>query len=288
MKKNLWMRKRMVPRTMQNFSPLRGTRIALTLILIIFVLASGCINYLPGLTSKDGEGAGMADPENPYDFNEDDLMHAPGIPTVVPAAGITPQKSDLVIEVTPIVTPDPYPVLHGTRINETLQSSRLDRISEFEKTYTLRGNATGLLVNVVEGPLYIAFEVKPMFDCLASPTSCRGNMENPVQRPYMTITVRDNATHEIIAKDGYAREFSSDTGSYQITVESEEGSSTSTPGPRYIIIYKEGTFHITLEGNYLDVSLRVATGASPTTQELVVSGAAPTPAPSTPEEEEWW
>lgn len=282
----------MVPGTMQNFFPLLGARIALMLILMIFVLASGCINYIPGLTSEDGEGAGMTDPENPYDFNEEDLMHAPSIPggdsSAAPAAGITPIKSDLVIEVMPIVTPDPYPVLHGTRINETLQSSRLDRISEFEKTYVLRGNATGLLVNVVEGPLYIAFEVKPMFDCLASPTSCRGNMENPVQRPYMTITVRDNATHEIIAKDGYAREFSSDTGNYQINIESEEGSSTSTPGPRYIIIYKEGTFHITLEGNYLDVNIRVATGASPTTQELVVSGAATAPAPSTPEEEEWW
>jgi hypothetical protein len=282
----------MILRTMQNFSLLRGARIALTFILMLFVLASGCINYLPGHMSTDSEVPGMADPENPYDFHEEDLLHAPAIPAAdsaaIPVAGITPQKSDLVIEVLPIVTPDPYPVLHGTRINDTALYSRLDRISEFDKTYILRGNATGLLVNVVEGPLYIVFEVKPMFDCLASPSSCRGNMENPVQRPYMTITVRDNTTHEIIAKDGYAREFSSDTGSYQITVESEEGSSTSTPGPRYIIIYKEGTFHITLEGNYLDVSLRVATGASPTTQELVVSGAAPAPAPSTPEEEGWW
>ena len=44
------------------------------------------------------------------------------------------------------------------------------------KTYTLsgNGNAVGLQVNVVKGPLFIKFTVDPTNDCLQDPKSCRG------------------------------------------------------------------------------------------------------------------
>jgi hypothetical protein len=195
-------------------------------------------------------------------------------------------KSDVVIEVTPFTTPNPYPIIHGVRINSTPQYAFLYRQPEFTKTYTLGGNAVGLLVNVAQGPLYIRYIVKPKYDCLKDPDSCRGTVLVPVNRPYMTITVRDNQTQKIVAESGYAREYSSDTGNYHITttVESEDsteaGTYESEPGPRYIPVYKEGQFQITMEGNYLDVTISVITGASPdllTAQEKSVST---TPAPA--------
>ncbi|MDO8871133.1 MAG: hypothetical protein Q7V05_00165, partial [Methanoregula sp.] len=62
---------------------------------------------------------------------------------------------------------------------------------------------------------------------------------------------------------------------------------TSTPGPRYIAIYKEGVFHITIEGNYLDVTVKILTGALPSKLDIETgSGSTPPPA-EIPPEEEW-
>jgi len=66
----------------------------------------------------------------------------------------------------------------------------------------------------------------------------------------MTITVRDNQTQQIVAQDGYAREYSSDIGRYSISIttknedSTESETTTSEPGPRYIPVYKEGQFQI--------------------------------------------
>ena len=136
----------------------------------------------------------------------------PGSLQQAPVAEMTPAKSEVVTEVTPFLTPDPYPIMHGIRVNASPMDTPLNRSPEFEKNYKLEGNAFGLLVNVAEGPLYIVFVITPEYDCMASPDSCRGDLAASVNRPYMTITVRDNQTHEIVAEDGYARVYSSDTG----------------------------------------------------------------------------
>lgn len=206
--------------------------------------------------------------------------------TPVPAATIVPEISvvepepvltAVVQEADPVLTPDPYPVIHGTQFNQTLTTNPIiNGPYEFEKKYTLTGNAVGLTVNVTKGPLYIIYDVTPKNDCLKDPTSCRGDKTRSINRPYLTITVRDNITREIIAEDGYGREFSSDTGkaTYSNTGKNtadsllssasyEEVTTTSTPGPRYIKIYRDGVFHITLEGSFLDVDMRIKTGATP-------------------------
>lgn len=191
------------------------------------------------------------------------------------AAIVTPVKSAVVIEVSPVTTPDPYPVQHGMRINQSPRYAFQYRQPEFTKTYTLTGNAYGLLVNVVQGPLYIRYTVKPKYDCLSDPDSCRGTVFVPVNRPHMTITVRDNQTQQIIAEDGYAREYSSDKGEYspgssggsgEVSSSydnSDNGNYANVPSYRYIPVYKEGQFQITIEGNYLDVDIAIITGASP-------------------------
>jgi hypothetical protein len=243
------------------------------LMLAVAIFSGGCIRMIqnetesyqgtdvPSHNTTGGDGAAGI-PET-----------ASGFVQTAPPVEMTPAKSEVVTVVEPILTPDPYPILHGVRINDTPQYNPLDRIPEFEKSYHMTGYATGLLVNVVEGPLYIVYVVTPEYDCLKNPDSCRGTLQVPVNPPYMKMTVRDNQTREIVAEDGYAREFSSDTGRYEfsITTQNADGStttSTTTPGPRYIAIYKEGVYHITLEGNYLDVNVKILTGATPSRLDI--------------------
>ena len=205
-----------------------------------------------------------------------------------PTLAVTSIQSNLVTDAAPILPPDPYPPLHGTRINGTPENNRLTRSAEFTRTYTLRGNATGMIVNVVKAPLILSFVVNPLYDCLENPESCRGNLAASVNRPWMTITVRDNQTHEIVAEDGYGRIYSSDTGSYDYSKSitstdphSTEHSSTTvkvTTIPRHIALYKEGAYHVTLTGAYLDVTLSVVTGASPFVSDTQSPSASPTPA----------
>ena len=235
---------------------------------------------IPQRNPQAGWQAQIAAPENPGQKN-------------IPAQqnlSVTATTPGFVIDAAPIIPPDPYPIQHGTRINATPQNNPLDRVPDFTRTYTLSGNATGMIINVMKGPLIISFVVNPLYDCLENPESCRGNLAASVNRPWMTITVRDNQTLEIVAEDGYGGKYSSDTGRYTFTNTGTDVStgiqttSTTTPGPRYIAIYKEGQYHVTLTGAYLDVTLSVATGASPLASDTQSSSSSPAPARTLPPE----
>jgi len=273
-----------------NTGPINKNKTAIMGCFIVLILAaaivtSGCINkVIPGAS---------AEPTPETSLQTTPLIEDPSaLPTTayapvaqIPVVEMTPAKSEAVIEVTPILTPDPYPILHGTRINATPLSDRLNRAQIFEKKYHLTGGAEGLLVNVAEGPMYIVYEVTPLYDCMVD--DCRGDITKPIQRPYLVITVRDNQTQEIIAEDGYAREFSWDNGHYEFSItttdaDDTETTTTSTPGPRYIPVNREGTFHITIEGAYLDADLRILTG--PTLEGLTETDLATAPAVIPPEE----
>lgn len=201
------------------------------------------------------------------DIQNTDVLHTSPARTIAPVPSINAaQKSlpsnptlpvtattpGLVTDAAPVLPPDPYPMLHGMQINETSQTTRHLRYAEFTRTYVLRGNATGLVVNatVLEGPLRIWFDVKPLYDCLEDPESCRGDLAKPVNRPYFTLTVRDNQTRFIVAEDGFGREFSSQKDN------------------RVVKLYGEGQYHLTLTGNSVDVTLSVATGAAPPVSDI--------------------
>jgi len=268
-------------------------------LLVIALCSGGCLTRVINAGSGPGT-VGEADPAG-TDYPQTTGPAAPG--ETGPDPEITSQpvatlSSIVVREAPPIQTPDPYPVLHGTRLNETARYRFIERKPEFEKTYVLRGNATGILVTADQGPITLAYRVKPQNDCMLSPDSCRGDLERPVQRPYLTITVRDNETQEIVALDGYGREYSSDTGNYDFIVTGEnadgltgsggsEGSNTVSPGPRKIKIYRSGTFHITLEGNYLDTDLSIIAGPTLDPLEAEESVPVPRPEPGPEEEGEW-
>ena len=260
------------------------------ILLAVMTVSGGCVKMLQKSTEPD-----QSNDVSPMSSTGTEVTAAPPVATPgsgqqIPVVKMTPVKSEVVTEVAPVLTPDPYPILHGIRINDTPQYNRLDHGVEFEKTYHLSGYATGLLVNVVEGPLYIVYEVTPKNDCMASAGSCRGTLMTTVNRPYMTITVRDNQTHEIVAEDGYGREYSWDTGNYEFSITSEDDAgstttSTTTPGPRYIAIYREGVYHITIEGIFLDATVKILTGALPS--KLDIKTSSPVPEETPPEEERW-
>jgi len=239
------------------------------------------------------------------------VLHPDPVRTIAPVASLGPSQKispatpapsaaaaapDLVTDAAPILPPDPYPIQHGTRINATPINNSMNRVPDFSRTYAFDGNATGMIINVTKGPLIISFVVNPLNDCLEDPDSCRGKViesentldgVNSFNRPFFTLTVRDNQTHEIVAEDGYGREYSSDTGSYDYSKSitstdphyTEHSTTTVkvTTIPRHITIYKEGTYHVTLTGAYLDVTLSVATGASPLASDTQSSSAGPAP-----------
>ncbi|MFA5153563.1 MAG: hypothetical protein WC554_13450 [Clostridia bacterium] len=267
-----------------------GTIVIVILFLLgASTLTAGCIKNAQHLIRDEGSTADM-DPGVSG-------TAIPDITATTPAphqiTEITPAKSEIVSEVTPFTTPDPYPIIYGARINSTPQYAFQYRQPEFSKTYTLTGNAYGLLVNVVQGPLYIRYTVDPKYDCLKDPDSCRGTILVPVNRPYMTITIRDNQTQQIVAQDGYGGEYSSDIGHYHFygTVTSDDSSETqpynSYPGPRYIPVYKEGQFQVTIEGNYLDTNIGIITGTSPDPLDATEKSSAGTTTTTADDDEDW-
>jgi hypothetical protein len=218
----------------------------LVILMVIFVSSCGCIRLMEQSAGSNGtQVSGEQNPQSPGTIAPaDSPTSAKKFSPSRPIPAVTIATPDFITDAAPVLPPDPYPVQHGTQINETPPTSHNVRNAEFTRTYVLRGNSTGLVVNatVLEGPLRISFNVEPLYDCIEDPASCRGEAAKSISRPYFTLTVRDNQTREIVAEDGYGREYSAEKEN------------------RTINIYSEGRYHLTLTGNSVDIILSVATG----------------------------
>lgn len=212
--------------------------VLICLFLIATASSCGCIKVVERSIASQ-TAAGDATPMATSDRTAPAITGMAGQP---PVAMATPP---VVAAANPILIDDPYKTLHATRINRTEDNRSVVRTPVYENSYILRGNAYGLIVNATKGPLIVTYDVTPVYDCLDKPDTCRGTMQVSVNRPYCIITVRDNESRAILAQDGYAREYS------------------SQKSDRTITIFKDGQFHITLEGNYLTVKLSIVTGDSP-------------------------
>ena len=228
-----------------------GTVLVLFIVMVLMAGTCGCVRLMQqsmdsgnGTSSNDSGNLTSTQTDVTSTFFAGQGRFPPHAPITTPTqqeSGTTAGSGLQVYSAAPDVTPDPYPVQHGTRVNSTVLTSRYVTPS-VTRTYTLGGAPVGLGVNVTQGPFLIYFTINPKFDCLNDPDSCRGTVLVPVNRPYCMITVTDNQTHQIVAQDGYAGEFSSNTTDRSIT------------------IYGTGQYLITLEGNYLDITLSLATG----------------------------
>ena len=239
-----------------------GCVIILVLLLVAAAAAPGCLVLMQQPTGE-GSHAGVSAP--PSDQRQDYPVPSPTVQPVKPPVP-QPQKTiappPRVADALPILTPDPYPLPHHVLPNAS-QPALSPLVPEYTRKYTLRGNATGLTVNVTKGPLLITYDINPLSDCLDQPESCRGTLVKSVNRPYFTLTVRNLTSKEIVAEDGYAREFSSEKTS------------------RTVKIFSEGEYHLTLTGNYLDVTIAITTGDSPRANgtRATVTGSPASPVP---------
>ena len=224
--------------------------LSLFVVLLLISASAGCLNRFQHISSGDTAYSGNQSLQGEGSVHVD---AAPSLtPTIIPAPTVSlthpAGNPATVLEVPPVITPDPYPVMHATRVNSSPSYDYLadfySRTPVFTRTYTLRGNSTGLLIDAARGPLWIKFDVSRLDDCLKKPESCRGTLDKAVSRPYLRLTVRDNQTGKIVAEDGYGQEYSG-----QIS-------------DRFIVIYRDGQYHLTLTGNYLDAKITIATGAS--------------------------
>jgi len=236
--------------------------ICYTLVLAILIFA---VAMIPGCLKIAQQYSGDRPSEGSATQLHDAIQfpttpHDPVTPTASETTVSARATTDLVTEALPELTPDPYSGPHSRQFNTTIDPSRYVRSPEFKKTYVLRGNSTGLSVNAtsLKGPLWISFTVKPLYDCLTNPDSCKGEVKKTISRPYFTLTVRDNQTRAIVAEDGYGREFSSQTEN------------------KTMKIFREGRYHLTLTGESVDVTLSITTGTAPAQSAAQASAASTT------------
>lgn len=249
----------------------RRPKAILLFVLLVFVVAAvsscGCIKLVQkSLDGSNGPGlngqSGISGNASTAVSLQRTIKPGSRVTAGTGAAGssIPVATPPLVVEAAPVLEGTTSPVQHVSRNNRTEETARFVRLPEFTRIYSLRGNAIGLLANVTTGPLIIGFDIEPEYDCIEDPDSCRGTSEKTVTRPYCLITVRENGSLGIIARDGYGKEYSSDKLNRTVTV------------------YGQGVYHITIEGNALDVTLSLTTGASPLTAETksIATGAGTT------------
>jgi hypothetical protein len=103
----------------------------------------------------------------------------------------------------------------------------------FEETYVLRYNSVGFLADVVKPPFVIAFTTVP--------TTTNSYYLNNPHYCFMTITVRDPETMEVLTEEGYNRVYSTDRS-------------------KVITLYRSGAYHVTVYGNMVQAKVTVMAG----------------------------
>lgn len=265
--------------------------IILVLILILALIACGCIevgglgdeeNAVESVTTAPTQRAGgdIPRPGFPQSFQAHPTEPAPVVTygntggSVSDAMPIPPSDA---LNITP---------LHATRLVDTPLQVPGDYPSQeiFRKTYDLNYENAGLLVNIEKAPLIIDIHVEPECD---NPYDC-----------FLRLTVRDNATMEIIADEGYGVLYN--TGAYG-TGYVEKEYETGHPGDRYgrgfgplvkreeyatdadqrIVIRVPGEYHVNLYGTRMKVTISISSGTGG-----IWYTPSPTPTPAVSREEE--
>jgi hypothetical protein len=146
----------------------------------------------------------------------------PEIPTPPP---VPTQRGTYAESATPIRDPNPYVLpYHSTVYNPK------GRVfpTIFQQSYRFNFQYEAVFAQVVQAPLIIDFAVTP-------------GSSSPI-RSFFIITVRDNATQQLLAQDGYFRTYSSNS-------------------PKRLIFSSPGVYHINMYGAFVtaDLSLHAPT-----------------------------
>jgi hypothetical protein len=235
----------------------------LVLVLLAAIIMSACT---PGCikVSKAGEKQPVSGQPEDVALPQVNLREVPTpsatLPSVTPAGTpvavvTTPFYGSSVTEVLPDLPPDPYQVPNGT-VPESIESGKPILTPVYHASFTdMRNESRGLLVDVVTPPLLISYTVakRNWADYKGKPLS-----DNP-RWSYFVVTVRDNATRQLLGEDGFGHVYSMD--------EKKE-----------MYFYRQGTYHITFTGNMVDATITLSTGDAPDmVRRLVTPPQAPLP-----------
>lgn len=238
---------------------------ALVFLLPMVIFSSGCINAVPAMLGwSDTEGVPPYEDEYvpfmdaaPLNYELGGETGYPPIPEPSPIATLAVEE----VSAIPYVTQDPYRLPyrdHGNR--STVDAVRIKKIPQYSKSFVLRSNATAVKVQVPRAPLVIDLTFSPRWD---SPDQTTGASGSFVYSKALVTVHRENSS-AILEQEGYGSEY-------------------STGKEKRITLYREGTFIITLSGDFMDVKMEVTSG-----EGAPVPPASAIPVSPVPEEDEYW
>ncbi|NMB78858.1 MAG: hypothetical protein GYA23_07155 [Methanomicrobiales archaeon] len=236
----------------------------LVLLLLLLSLASaGCVRSAQKMLDGDEPAAiysstgDLSDPKTSF-------AGAPVSPSQLSPAGTNPHTADSglaaeVVSAYPYVTPDPYRLPYRDHGNwSTTEPVRVPKTPQFTRSFKLRSNSTAVKINVTQAPLIIGLAFTPQW---TDPDHTATDGVNSFVYSKAVVSVYHDGSGAAIARDGFGNGYSSDL-------------------EKTIRIYREGTYVITLTGDFIDVTMSVTTGtaASP-------SGASSGEAPGNPDDD---
>lgn len=228
-------------------------RIGIVFLLIVFVSVTGCIKYLPiGTAGTNDTHAVSQDPATTNTASPSGnvpSVNSTAVPSFI--ATTPPDNLDVAdVDPYPYITPDPYRLPYRDHGNWTTgEVNRVPKIPQFTKEIILRSNSTAFRVNVTKGPLVVNLTFSPQF---IDPDHTSLDGTNSFVSSNAEVTVYDAITHITVGKEGYNGIYSSDAD-------------------KKITIYRDGSFIITLTGNFIDVKLAISTGSVPEPAQIPVS-----------------
>ena len=267
--------------------------IGIILLLLVLVSSAGCIkqfqNYTGAIngTSSESSEFTVIDPISSQVGNPpgNSKGSSPSVAVTTPPGYIEVDE----INPDPYVTFDPYRLPYRDLRNRSSDEPlRVVRIPQFMKKIVLRSNSTAFSVTVPQAPLVIDLTFSPLFESpdltgpgLTVDTSRKypphkgegGSGEDDEDEehrvlsgafafvyPQAEISIIDAITNETVAREGYGGIYSSDKN-------------------KKITLYHDGSFIVTLKGDFIDTTMVITTGSA------AVKTTAPTPTPVS--EDEW-
>ena len=197
----------------------------LLLLSVLVAMSSGCIALEKEVDPDPVEYPWSVTPQDPPD----------GMTSPPASMSFVSDSGNVVVPVDPVpvqpgeLLPNPNP--HNvtsvplTRIDTTRPVAETTKV--FEDHYTLYHSARGLQVDVVDVPFVITFTVTP-------------RNPKPDLNSRLVVTVRDPETLRLVADDGY-------NGIYGNEPE------------KSIKLYRAGRYIVTLDGRFVDVTVRMRT-----------------------------
>lgn len=251
----------------------------LLLLILLAVASSGCIKTTQSLLNS-----GNTDIEDEtiggYDPAFSDNTRIPDV-QVTPDASqtITPTGTFVVDEVSayPYMTPDPYRLPYREMPNFSAQKPlRVTKIPQYEKSFVLRSNSTAVRFNATDVPIVIDMTFKPLWDNPDHTGGTRGESDdegvqstgvsvNSFVFPSAVISVYPEGSTAAVAREGFGKEYSADS-------------------EKSMTLYREGSYVITLYGEFIDIELDITMGEG---KDKPVAASQTSSLQSPDDEEEW-